>query len=1008
MSNFLSKGSVWNKWDLHIHTPASVVNGYSGNNNEVWAEFINELESLPEEIKAIGINDYFSLEGYRRVIQEKKGGRLKNIELILPVLELRISNYAGSSGLKKINFHIIFSNKLSSDIIETNFLRNFTLEYDLSDGNTWRGVISGNSSIEELGEKINNSCPDEKRSSESNLEIGFRNICFPEERIWEVLSLSVFKKKILTAVGLSEWDQMRWESGSGGIKKTIINKVDFIFTNSPSVKKFYERKQQLIDQEVNSNILDCSDSHFFHDSSQLNRLGHVYTWLKADLEFEGLRRITKCYSDRVHICEIGQFPNKVQYVRQNPSMFIERLSIKKQKESKLDEIWFNNDIELNSDMVAIIGNQGNGKSALVDILALCGNSKKGIFSFLNSDKFCDRTNKANEFIAKMQFCDGYLIEKGLDESINDSEIEKVCYVPQSFFEDITNETIITEGGIFYGEIKKVIFSHIPIAERLGFSSFDELKNFYIKEYREAISSNQERMKRLNIKIAGLEIEGSAKNIQLFNNKVEEKKRQIEAHLLLKPKVISNPGLDSEENKRIEEIRQEESDLEVEIHEKEQQKIKLNKQKALLTQKIQAIQNLNSQINKTISEIQEELKQNELSELALELEPVSIDIAKIVSNKKGIEDKITSISEDFDLDNEKGIKVKLVQLKAEREKISSKLEKELQEYQEYLSVLRNWQSKLDELENDETVQDSLKSLQTRLSYIQESIPEILEIKRGERIKLVQTIHDSIVSIAKSYKEITHSIREYIESNHLTKETYPIVFKIEIVQNYFCENLFKIIKNSTGTFLGVDEGSLKISEILKKYDFNSVEDVIKFLIEIENKIKQNYNVEPPVDIELESLLRKGKNVQDLYDAIYNLDYLDVQYSISFTGKPLKLLSPGERGILLLIFYLLLDQRKEPLIIDQPEGNLNNQAIFDYLVPVFKKAKETRQIIIVTHNPNLAVVCDAEQIIHSSIDFENGNKVKYQGGSLENPIYNKYSLNVLEGTKPAFDARTNTYDG
>jgi ABC-type lipoprotein export system ATPase subunit len=72
--------------------------------------------------------------------------------------------------------------------------------------------------------------------------------------------------------------------------------------------------------------------------------------------------------------------------------------------------------------------------------------------------------------------------------------------------------------------------------------------------------------------------------------------------------------------------------------------------------------------------------------------------------------------------------------------------------------------------------------------------------------------------------------------------------------------------------------------------------------------------------------------------------------------------------LIFYLLVDNGDIPLIIDQPEGNLDNQSVFKMLIPCIKEAKKRRQIIIVTHNSNLAVVCDAEQILHAQIDKTN----------------------------------------
>ena len=64
------------------------------------------------------------------------------------------------------------------------------------------------------------------------------------------------------------------------------------------------------------------------------------------------------------------------------------------------------------------------------------------------------------------------------------------------------------------------------------------------------------------------------------------------------------------------------------------------------------------------------------------------------------------------------------------------------------------------------------------------------------------------------------------------------------------------------------------------------------------------------------------------------------------------------------------------------------------------------MVTHNPNLAVVCDAEQVIYSSFDRKNGSKITYVAGSIEYPSINQHVVNVLEGTKPAFDNRRAKY--
>jgi ABC-type cobalamin/Fe3+-siderophores transport system ATPase subunit len=112
-----------------------------------------------------------------------------------------------------------------------------------------------------------------------------------------------------------------------------------------------------------------------------------------------------------------------------------------------------------------------------------------------------------------------------------------------------------------------------------------------------------------------------------------------------------------------------------------------------------------------------------------------------------------------------------------------------------------------------------------------------------------------------------------------------------------------------------------------------------------------------------------------------------------------------LLLLVFYLLVDKDDIPLVIDQPEENLNNQTIFKILVACIKRAKRTRQVIMVIHNPNLAVVCDAEQIIYASCDKDN-NVLSYETGAIEAPNIKARVVEILEGTQPAFDNRKLKY--
>jgi predicted ATPase len=192
------------------------------------------------------------------------------------------------------------------------------------------------------------------------------------------------------------------------------------------------------------------------------------------------------------------------------------------------------------------------------------------------------------------------------------------------------------------------------------------------------------------------------------------------------------------------------------------------------------------------------------------------------------------------------------------------------------------------------------------------------------------------------------------------------------------------------------------LLDGTNFDSAFGTLKFVRTLLDKLHGNEDRK----LDPNEQLRQGFSLQDVYDHIFSLDYLSPIYNLRWDGKSLEQLSPGERGNLLLIFYLLVDRDDIPLVIDQPEENLDNQTVFKTLVPCIKDAKKRRQIIIVTHNPNLAVVCDAEQIICAEIRKEHGNEVIYVAGAIEDPAINRRIVDILGGTRPAFDKRDDKY--
>ena len=140
----MNRGSEWRIWDLHVHTPLSIENNYGcANDEEGWNKYITALEQLPSDIKVLGINDYLFIDGYKKVKEYKDSGRLSNIELLLPVVEFRLAKFCGHKQFKRVNFHVIFSNEVSADIIQHQFLNALNSHYTLSSDCTqqWGGVV---------------------------------------------------------------------------------------------------------------------------------------------------------------------------------------------------------------------------------------------------------------------------------------------------------------------------------------------------------------------------------------------------------------------------------------------------------------------------------------------------------------------------------------------------------------------------------------------------------------------------------------------------------------------------------------------------------------------------------------------------------------------------------------------------------------------------------------------------------------------------------------------------
>ena len=159
-----------------------------------------------------------------------------------------------------------------------------------------------------------------------------------------------------------------------------------------------------------------------------------------------------------------------------------------------------------------------------------------------------------------------------------------------------------------------------------------------------------------------------------------------------------------------------------------------------------------------------------------------------------------------------------------------------------------------------------------------------------------------------------------------------------------------------------------------------------------------------------LAQGALWVDVGEWLSSTDHIRVQYSIEYEGVPISRLSPGTRGVVLLTLYLGLDRWDiRPLVIDQPEENLDPSSIYGSLVPFFRDAATRRQIIMVTHNANLVVNTDSDQVIVAQANRGSPRtlpKVTYEAGGLEDLAIRAHVCRLLEGGEAAFRRRGQRY--
>jgi len=728
-------------------------------------------------------------------------------------------------------------------------------------------------------------------------------------------------------------------------KKDNVNAIQIISNPTGKIKQIEYAKNE------NIALLTFSDNPHEEKSPKhgLWGIGQDYSWIKMDEKpsLESLRQAFLLPEFRVR--------NKFESVDKpyiQPNIWIKSISIENTTIS--DSLKINFNPQLNT----IIGGRGTGKSSILKFI-------RGVFN--RTSDLGELLNEHNDFYKQ----EAGRPEKGVlkDDTCIEVEIVRDNVLHKVFASNISSSSSQTIKIQRYDKLADNWEEVIDVGY-IDFLDFEQYSQKQIYEIAQEPNALRERIDNAIENITGIESEK-----EHIKNKFFEKSTEIRtiAQQVLEKEIIQTKISDLE--RRIVKF-QESGIAELLI-----QKDKFTKEKLIINKfekEIEKKEELLSALieNFSISDIDYSCFTEEVDREALQpIFRVVIDgINTIRTELEVLKDKVR------DTKNIYGESIRESNWRNSYDENITNFIAKKEELE---------QNGIDDITNFENLTQEKSNLENKLEIINMKIEQ-----QEENLREKNRLQNEY--LAKT-KEITQKRREFIRSV-LQDNRVKIEIKPFRDISSFESKLRKIIQRDDRFEDDIDK--------LKEICFNgNVEQKIKEVREIFLKIRNNEDINQAVSGHFINLVQRLNDSQiDEIELLLPEDEIAVKYRITDSGqwKPLSTASAGQKTTAILTF--ILSHGETPLILDQPEDDLDNRLVYDLIVDRLKKAKEKRQLIVVTHNANIPVNGDAEYII--SMDTETEKLQVLNEGTVENISIKKEICDVMEGSEKAFIMRSKRY--
>lgn len=949
-----SVGSVWQRWDPHIHAPGTLLNDQFGGD---WPGYFAAIANARPEPVALGITDYFTLRAYKATVANRPAGSCPFVKLIFPNVELRLSLQTRDGA--GVNLHLLVSPDQTDHVRRMEeALASLTFRFR---GNPYPCTDEG---LKRLGRAHAN---DEKLPDEPALSAGANQFKAELTEVRNLIETSEWLRNnvmVGVAAGKDGLSGLAADASFKAQREELGRFADFVFSGLASDRTYWlgEHPGFKADAQSPKPCLHGCDAH------EIARVLEPHLdrrlWIRGEPTFEALRQTLLEPERRVFIGP--EPPTGAQSDEAIGSL------------SVAPAPWLKStDIRFNAGLVTIIGAKGSGKTALADLLALATEADEvepGPASFIA---------KARPLLgplrAEVRWNDGTAQAGSLD-AWRDDPFPRVLYLSQQFVERLSAPAALTEPLV--EEIERVVFGAIPVEDRLETGTFGELRDLML----EGPTSSREFEQRTILGLTRTVAAEQAIHLSL----PDLRKALVESHRAregLEKEIAAIPIKAAEE------------------------KIKAHQAAAA------AVQALTDSIAKA------ERRAASIKEVAAEVGRIG---ATALSQSKALRDRYPGLLADAVWEllrpilppagsaTLSGLETQarsdafwlrltgqpqpkgasgtpaatpqgLVALTADRDKLAADLGLD----QANAKRRAEMEKRLVSIKANEQKADlAVKNAEGAATRVKDA--------HRERLAAYERVLATLDEEQQTLRDLYRPLSERVKRDARLAKLSFLVNRVADIAAWAArgEELFDLRRPpfSGRGFLAKEATAL----LEGPWTTGSPADVAAAMRGFfDSYIGQAMNA-----------TAQGVTPLDVGSWFFSTNHIGVGYGIEYEGVQIARLSPGTRGVVLLTLYLALDEWDvRPLLIDQPEENLDPSSVYDDLVPFFREATNRRQIIMVTHNANLVVNTDSDQVIVASAVRPNPAalpEVTYEAGGLEDPFIRAAICRLLEGGEVAFKKR------